>query len=538
MLESHESLLRNTLEEETILSQLDQLQQLLQQLIPAVVLKDLTERIQSQLPRHLGADAVTLYLYDPKQELLITDGFEDLNEISDSYLETHSSLIPEILRRCLYEKKSIVLEDCLHSDEILPDVLFFKGVQSALFLYLGVKRRMYGVLQVEYIRKSHKFSDQEVHFYENVADIISCLMENCKKIQEQKQRHSVWRETEESYYQFFESAPIGLFRSTPDGALLRVNQAVVKMLKYSSREALLSVPVPSLYASAKEYEKWKTELESNDTSNENEIQLRCADGSMIWVRHNVKAMRASDGRVLYYDGSIADISERLESDQSLKEAYREKELLLKEIHHRVKNNLQIISSLLNLQSDYLRDPFDAELFKQSQARVKAMALLHEKLYQSSDLAHIDFGDYIHSLVVHLFQSYTTSSVNIGYSIDADNIHFDIDTAIPCGLIVGELVSNCLKHAFVGRKEGHVWISVGHLDSRTIRLSVADNGVGMKEQIPGEKSASLGLELVKTLSEQLAAVLDIQRKDGTRVTLLFKEKVHKEGGKKPWEKQKS
>ncbi len=524
MLDSYDSLLKNNIRSNTRLDEYNKLTHLLVQLMPLHELRELIRRIQSFVPRYLGVESLTLYLYDSEQRALVTDIYEGVYEISESFLSLPDSTIQPLLKRCLLQKTPVALFDCSRSRDIVPEVIIFKGVQSVLFLPITVSERLYGVLQLEYLTHQHQFTDDEIRFYSVVAGVIAMALENSKKFQEQKQKQSLWRDTEDSYYRFFETVPIGLFRSTPDGVFLRVNPALVRILGFPSREALLAVPATSLYLNIEDRERWKAEIEKNGSHSDKEIQLRRADGTVIWVRHSATAIRSSEGTILYYDGAIADISEKREADKYLKEAYREKELLLKEIHHRVKNNLQIISSLLNLQSDYLRDPYDAELFKQSQARVKAMALLHEKLYQSPDLARIDFGAYLHSLVAHLFQSYTTSSVNIGYTIDADNIHFDIDTAIPCGLIVGELVSNCLKHAFVGRKEGHVWISVGHFDSRTIRLSVADNGVGMKEPSEGSvKSAALGLELVKTLSDQLAAVLDIQRVNGTRVTLLFKAK---------------
>ncbi|MCX7984148.1 MAG: PAS domain S-box protein [Bacteroidetes bacterium] len=516
-----------------------QLEQVLFHVLPLTEFDELLHMIQTVLPRYVGVESITVYLYDEERGTFITEGFHGLYEVPLQRMNTLSAEFTTIINHCIRRRTPLILYDCLHSKDVLPDALVFKGVQSALLIRLGVRDKAYGVLQLEFLTRQHTFTSDEVEFYVLVADCIAIALENSQRVEEQKQKQNVWRETEESYYKFFESVPIGLFRCTPDGILLRVNPAMVKILGYVNREALLAVNISSLYVNPDERDRWRLEAEKSNGQFEKEIQMRRVDGTIIWVRHSITVVRSYDGSILYYDGAIADVSERREADLSLKEAYREKELLLKEIHHRVKNNLQIISSLLNLQSDYLRDPFDAELFKQSQARVKAMALLHEKLYQSPDLARIDFGAYLHSLVAHLFQSYTTSSMNIGYSIDADNIHFDIDTAIPCGLIVGELVSNCLKHAFKGRNEGHVWISVGHFDSKTIRLSVADNGVGMKLPSEGSpKSAALGLELVKTLSDQLAAVLDIQSHEGTRVTLLFKEKVQREGGRSLWQKRKS
>lgn len=152
---------------------------------------------------------------------------------------------------------------------------------------------------------------------------------------------------------------------------------------------------------------------------------------------------------------MKDITERKQTESQLKASLKEKEVLLKEIHHRVKNNLQIISSLLNLQSEYIQDKQDLDIFKVSQNRIESMALIHEKLYQSKDLARIDFGEYIRDLVCTLFCSYEVNSSAIDMKINIDQIFLGIDVAIPCGLMINEVVLNYLKHAFPKGRTGEI-----------------------------------------------------------------------------------
>jgi PAS domain S-box-containing protein len=506
-----------------------QLIQLLQRhLLLSPDIESVVRKIKELFPRYFGVDSVTILLYDPTHDVLLDKGYAGIFHANEKSLSNPQSTTLNIFKKSFRECLPLAVEDCLSSDLLPKQYCMDRGLQSLLAVPIVMKDRTFGVLSLEYTSYQHQFVRPEISFYMVVAELIALVLENIRQLNEQKHSREFLHESEDSYFRLFEAVPIGLFRGTPDGRLLRINPALVQILGYPDRDALLATNAFDLYPKKEELERWKGEVLKGAREYDLELQLQRLDGTIIWVRLSCNALRAADGTILHYDGAIADVSEEKIADSRIKEAYQEKELLLKEIHHRVKNNLQIISSLLNLQSDYLRDPYDAELFKQSQARVKAMALLHEKLYQSPDLARIDFGAYLHSLVAHLFQSYQTSAVSIGYSIDADNVHFDIDTAIPCGLIVGELVSNCLKHAFHGRTEGHVWISVGHFDARTIRMSVADNGIGMKEANENVKSAALGLELVKTLSDQISAVLDIQRQEGTRVTLLFKGRIRREG----------
>jgi two-component sensor histidine kinase len=198
----------------------------------------------------------------------------------------------------------------------------------------------------------------------------------------------------------------------------------------------------------------------------------------------------------------------------------EKEVLLKEIHHRVKNNLQVISSLLYLQSRQVQDSETLEMFLDSQHRVRSMALVHERLYENGDLARVDSADYIHDLARYLRRAYGTDSGAVTLDVQVDEVPLDIDTAIPCGLIINELVSNAMKHAFPDDREGEIIIGLSRDPAGQYVLTVRDNGVGMPEGVAPRSTGSLGLRLVSRLVDQLEASIELDRNGGTGFTIKF------------------
>jgi PAS domain S-box-containing protein len=215
-------------------------------------------------------------------------------------------------------------------------------------------------------------------------------------------------------------------------------------------------------------------------------------------------------------------AQRLEAERRLQSSYDEKVLLLKEIHHRVKNNLQIIASLLNLQSRYITDEQTLAAIRESQNRVKAMALVHEKLYRAEDIAHISLHDYIKFLGTGLFQFYDARSRGIEFTLDIRDIDVDINTAIPLGLIINELISNSLKYAFPEGRKGEVSISVKKED-HTITVLFRDTGIGIPADLDWENTPSLGLRLVTTLVDQMSGTAHLDRSSGTQFTLVLHEK---------------
>jgi two-component sensor histidine kinase len=226
-----------------------------------------------------------------------------------------------------------------------------------------------------------------------------------------------------------------------------------------------------------------------------------------------------------------EIGEVVESFNSmtikLKELLNAKELLMREIFHRVKNNMQVISSLLSLQCKYIKDEKYIEMVKESQDRIKAMALIHENLYRSKDLSNIDFNDYIKSLAKGLLLSYKMDTSKIALKINIETVSFSIETAIPCGLIINELISNSLKYAFPDGRDGEINISLRSLDKDELEIIVSNDGVSFPKDLDFRNTESLGLRLVTNLAEnQLHGKIELNRSKGTEFQIRFKEIKYK------------
>lgn len=215
-----------------------------------------------------------------------------------------------------------------------------------------------------------------------------------------------------------------------------------------------------------------------------------------------------------------EIAERKQAEEQIKASLKEKEVLLKEIHHRVKNNLQIISSLLKLQARSIKDIQTLEIFNESQSRIRTMALIHESLYQSNDLSKINFCEYICKLAANLFRSYEITSSGIKQIIKVDDVFLEIDVAVPCGLIVNELVSNSLKYAFPSDNEGEIRIELHSTQNCNFTLIVSDNGIGLPKNLDLNKTKTLGLQLVNNLVEQLEGSVEIDSNGGTEFRITF------------------
>jgi len=218
---------------------------------------------------------------------------------------------------------------------------------------------------------------------------------------------------------------------------------------------------------------------------------------------------------------VRDMTEKKRIEDKVNRSLKEKDVLLQEIHHRVKNNLQIVSSLLSLQSRYIEQPESIEIFRDSQSRIKSMALVHEKLYQSGDLTRIDLAEYIPDLVSDLFRSYGVNYNIVQFKINSENISLDINTAIPCGLIINELVTNSIKHAFQGIIKGEIIIELKYEDDY-LKMKVQDNGVGFPEEMNLNNIKTLGLQLVISLTKQLDGSIELIKENGTCFNIIFKE----------------
>ncbi|MCZ7397569.1 MAG: PAS domain S-box protein [Candidatus Methanoperedens sp.] len=311
--------------------------------------------------------------------------------------------------------------------------------------------------------------------------------------------------------------------ATPDGTIQTVNKSICDLLGYRSEELkgesidmLIYDEIPHSESS------WLNELIKKGSIINIEKNYVAKDGRKIPVLLSMSNMCDDEGNILGIVFVAKDITERRRAEDQIKSSLKEKETLLKEIHHRVKNNMQIVSSLLDHQAQYIKDKNVIDIFTESQNRILSMSLVHEKLYQSEDLAKIDFYNYINDLVANLFQSYAANSGKITLNISIENIQIDIDLAIPCGLIANELITNSLKYAFPEGTEGEIKIAFRKKEENMLEFVISDDGIGLPKDLDFRKTESLGLHLVTILAEnQLHGEINLIRGKGTEFQIKFR-----------------
>lgn len=253
-----------------------------------------------------------------------------------------------------------------------------------------------------------------------------------------------------------------------------------------------------------------------------ETKLMSKDGNLAWWEIFLNPIFDELGNVKELSGIGHDVTEKKTAEEKIRQSLQEKEVLLKEVHHRVKNNLQVISSILNLQSSYVKDASTLNILKESQNRIKSMAFIHESLYQTKDFSSINFSEYVINLSQNLIHSYSSVEHEIQLNLDIQNVFLNLDLAIPCGLIINEIVSNALKYAFnVPKEQDEITIRM-HLRGEDLVLMIGDNGVGLPKHIDYRNTESLGLQLVVTLTDQLNGMIDLDTKKGTTYTIIFKQ----------------
>jgi PAS domain S-box-containing protein len=342
-----------------------------------------------------------------------------------------------------------------------------------------------------------------------------------RDITERKKAEEALQESEARYRQLIGLSPDGIAVES-GGQIAFINPAGAEILGGANPEQLIGRSVmdfvhPDYHGIV--IERMRQVKEEGKAAPANEEKYIRLDGTVIDVE-------VSASPVVYESQAatqvfVRNITERKKAEERIEASLKEKEVLLKEIHHRVKNNLQVISSLLKLQSRQVGDERYAEMLNESQNRLKTIALIHEKLYQSEDLARIDFAGYIKSLVRGLFSAYRVEAGRIALRTEVENIRLGVDYAMPCGLIINELLSNSLKHAFPQGKRGEIKIAIRPIAENQVEFVVSDNGVGIPENLDFKNTESLGLRLVTLLAEhQLEGEIKLDRTEGTRFQIRF------------------
>lgn len=343
-------------------------------------------------------------------------------------------------------------------------------------------------------------------------------------ITKQKQQEDIVRKSEELLQQIFNRVADGLLLVDYfDLRILDANQRVLDLLDLPEISQLKDKKINLIKVKSEQGGRyWKQAFANLSQANlAEEIEIETAKNRTFWA--GIAATRfAQAGKELVLI-RLADIQQQKQSEEAIRQALHEKEILIQEIHHRVKNNMAVISSLLQLQTGYIKDPVLIDVFKDSQSRIRSMALIHEKLYQSSTLAKVEMQSYIKELVRTLYYTYRSSQTQIDFSIEVENVFLDINSAVPCGLIINEMVSNAFKHAFTGKEKGHVWIRFQE-NEKVYQLEIEDNGNGLPPEMNIQQSKSLGMNLVQALASQLGAKLEISSINGLRFSIQFSEKI--------------
>jgi len=325
-----------------------------------------------------------------------------------------------------------------------------------------------------------------------------------------------------------ESSVDAIVGITMERTVVSWNRAAERLFGYPAGEAIGS-PISFVMPPDRVHEENQIidRLKRDEYIDHFETVQRRKDGQEFPVSLTISPIKDATGKIIGASKSVRDISDKKRAEEQIQASLREKEVLLREIHHRVKNNLQVIYSLLRLQSKLVTDPKASALFKDSQARVKAMALVHETLWQSKNLSRIDMPEYSRTLTRRLFESYGISSDTLGLNLNIAPVSFSMETAVSCGQLINELVSNCLKHAFPNGRTGDVTVELLSNGNDTYLLTVSDNGVGLPPDFEVGKAESLGWQLVPMLVEQLNGTFELQESAGTTVRLTFSE-IHYKG----------
>ena len=342
-----------------------------------------------------------------------------------------------------------------------------------------------------------------------------------RDITEQKQAEAALRESEARFRALSECSPVGIFMADIEGFSTYTNPRCQAICGFSFTEGLEYGWLNFVHP---EERQWVATNFSNYTINRREsfceYRFLHKDGTIHWVQVRTAPLFLAENQLIGFVGTIEDITESKQAQEQLQSSLQEKEILLKEVHHRVKNNLQIIYSLLDLQSQQIQDSHTLEMFHASKNRIKSMALIHERLYQSENMARINFADYINTLANYLQQAYAIAPYQITLKLDLEPILLNIDTAIPCGLIINELVGNAFKHAFPENTKGTILIQLKSLNGR-INLQIQDNGFSSCN-LSSSGQNTLGIKLVKILVKQLEGEIEIEQTQGTTFKIQFSE----------------
>jgi len=377
----------------------------------------------------------------------------------------------------------------------------FQGVQAIQVVFQDISDRI-------------KLTKQNLKL--KIIEESNKLLQN--EIKEREKAEQKLKDNEKYLSSIINSSLDIICTSDCKGNIIEFNKAAELAFGYKQKD-IMHTSISKIYAYKKDYVLVSKSLKEKNNFIGEICNIR-KDGSIFTSFLSASVLFNDKGEEIGTMGVSRDITELKEAENQLIDSLKEKEILLKEVHHRVKNNLQVISSILNLQSSYVKDENTLNILKESQNRIKSMSFIHESLYQTNDFSSINFSEYIVSLSKNLVHSYGLYDDLIELNFIIDEVQLNLDDSIPCGLIVNELVSNALKYAFKEFEEGIITIQL-FVKNENVHLIVKDNGIGLPKDIDFRDTETLGLQLVTSLIEQLEGTIELNTNKGTEYTIIFK-----------------
>jgi PAS domain S-box-containing protein len=430
--------------------------------------------------------------------------------------------IPECGRQALSTPGVIVKNNTLEECTDCPLAAFYES-RGALSVRLEHAGRIMGLLTVS-CRAEFSADETEQGLLQEIAGDISIALHNIELQKEKEKSEIALRESEERFRIMVESTPMSILLARA-GRYIFANPSCAQLLGYHSPNELLGKEIFEIFA-PEYHHLFKKRLNRIEQENSNplvELQVMRKNGERVWIfstSHSI--MMDGEATVMIVAQDIRALKDSQEQHQR---ALKEKEILLQELYHRTKNNMQVIQTMLALRESYVQDVQLQHFLKDVQEKIFAMALVHQKLYESQDLSSIDLKEYFEELVQYLELSFEIHRKRIKIEFDLESVQVLIDTAIPCGLILSELITNAYKYAFPAEREGKILVRLKRIESNAVLIEVSDNGVGLSEDYEIREGDTMGLETVfGIVQHQLAGEIKMNSQAGLSWQICFKERA--------------